>query len=86
MPPRTMIALAKLKAATTNEPLPPPPLSRQHSAVPDNELADQRGAGNRVEDHHGKFQQLYFGIRTQLRIEVLRELFAENLQFGLSRS
>ena len=30
----------------------------------------------------GDFSKLIFGIRTQLRIEVLRELFAGNLQYG----
>jgi HK97 family phage major capsid protein len=30
----------------------------------------------------GDFSKLVIGIRTSLRIEVLRELFAENMQYG----
>jgi len=30
----------------------------------------------------GDFSQLFVGIRSELRVEVLRERFADNLQYG----
>jgi HK97 family phage major capsid protein len=42
-----------------------------------------RGSGSALSSiYMGDFSRLWFGIRTELRVEVLREAFAGNLQYG----
>lgn len=82
MPPRTFIAMAKLKQATTNAPLPRPPLIDgltvyQTSALP---ITEAPGTASRI--MLGDFTQLLLGIRSSLRVEVLRERYAEFVQYG----
>jgi len=84
MPPRTAIALAKLKegVASSVNPIQVPPLVQRMvqyvtTALP---ITESPGTASRI--IIGSFDQLYIGIRTSLVIEVLRELYAANYQFG----
>lgn len=82
MPPRTQNALAKLKEGTTNAPLPKLPLIADIPMLATTSLPINETPGTSSRLIMGDFTQLLFGIRTSLRIEVLRELFAGNLQYG----
>lgn len=85
MHPRTASALAKLKAATTNEPLPVPPLLAPLAKYVSAQIPitqTQGSANNASSIIGGNFGELLVGTRAQLRIEVLRERYADNLQYG----
>ncbi len=82
MPPRTTIALAKLKESTSNAPLAMPPLLANIPSFTTTSMPITESPGTASKIILGDFTQLYFGIRTELRIEVLRELYAGNLQLG----
>jgi HK97 family phage major capsid protein len=85
MHPRTAAALAKLKAATTNEPLPVPPLLAPipkyvTAQIP---ITQTQGTSNNASSIiGGNFGELLVGVRAQIRIEVLRERYADALQYG----
>ncbi len=70
---------------TTNQPLLPPPalanvLGFSTTSVPINQT--QGTANNASSLIMGDFTQLLLGIRQELRVEVLKEAFAGNLQYG----
>lgn len=84
MAPRTLIAFDKLKD-TTNQPM-RRPVSIESlpflagTSMPVNET--QGTAVNASTIIVGNFAELLLGFRNQLRIEVLKERYAENLQYG----
>jgi HK97 family phage major capsid protein len=82
MPPRTWIALAKLKSATTNEPLPPPPRIAGITQYVTTSLPINETPGTASRIIIGSFDQLLLGIRSQLRIQVNKDLYMPNLQYG----
>lgn len=82
MPPRTLIALSKLKEATTNAPLAKPPMIADVPLMHTTSLPIVEAPGTASRIIMGDFTQLMIGVRTSLRIEVLRELYAGNLQYG----
>jgi len=72
-------------ADTTNQPLQPPPALANlpqlvSTTVPINQT--QGTANNASSVIVGDFSQLLIGIRQEMRIEILREAFASNLQYG----
>lgn len=72
-------------ADSTNQPLQPPPALANlpqlvSTTVPINQV--QGGASNASSVIVGDFSQLLLGIRQEMRIEILREAFASNLQYG----
>jgi HK97 family phage major capsid protein len=84
MPPRTAIALAKLKTGITsdNTPLTLPPLIANIAQYVTTGLPINESPGTASRIIMGSFDQLYFGIRADVRIAVARELYAANGQIG----
>jgi HK97 family phage major capsid protein len=84
MAPRTKADLAKL-VDTTGQPLRKPqsieslPM-RATTQIPVDETYMTRSDATRIIT--GDFSQLFVGIRSELRVEILRERFADNLQYG----
>jgi HK97 family phage major capsid protein/HK97 family phage prohead protease len=84
MAPRTWATIEKLKD-TTGQPLQRPPALQGKpflvtTALPINETHGTATNASRIIT--GDWSELLIGMRAELRIEVLRELFAGNLQFG----
>lgn len=84
MAPRTSTTIAKLKD-TTNQPLAKPEALRNlpflvTSRVPINDTQGTATNASRIVT--GDFSDLMVGIRTAFRIEILRERYAENFQYG----
>jgi len=75
MSPANLATLAKLKEATTGAPLRKPEVLQNIPMPMTTGLDDDTVI-------LGDFSKLIIGVRTSLRIEVLRELFAANLQYG----
>jgi HK97 family phage major capsid protein len=67
--------VSKLKEGTTNAPLMKPPVLANIPMVQTTSMLDTLGI-------IGDFSKLIIGVRTSLRIEVLRELYAANHQYG----
>jgi HK97 family phage major capsid protein len=84
MHPRTAIALAKLKegVASSINPVRVPALVEPIKQYMTTGISITLSPGTATTLYLGDFTQLIFGIRTELRIEVLRELFAVNHQYG----
>ncbi len=85
MAPRTFSTIAKFKEATTNAPLARPNVLDglpflMTSNVPINET--QGTSGNASTLFIGDFSQLLLGFRTQMQVEVARELYRGNYQYG----
>ena len=85
MSPRTSVTVAKFKEGTTNAPLVPPfPLQNVPQLVSSNVPDDQTqgSASDASTLYMGNFRDLWLGIRTQFRLQVLQERYADNLQLG----
>lgn len=82
MHPRTLKTIAGFKEATTNAPLAPPPVLAKVPLFRTTGIAINLSPGTATTAYIGDFRELILGIRTGLRIEVLRELFAVNHQYG----
>jgi HK97 family phage major capsid protein len=84
MPPRTAVALAKLKTGLTsdNTPLRVPELIANIPRYVTTSLPITEAPGTASRIIMGSFNQLYFGIRADLRIQVANELYAANGQIG----
>lgn len=81
---RTLTNIAKLKD-TTNQALVPPGIiaSLPSYSTTSVSIADTQGSSSVASRIYiGDFRQLYVGIRSNLRIEVVRERFAENHQYA----
>lgn len=84
MAPRTWRTLAGL-TDTTGQPLNPPESVKNIRRLTTTTMPIDRTHGTATNASDlivGDFTQLMIGVRTQLRIEVLRELFAENGQYA----
>lgn len=85
--PHTEIALAKLKAATTTEALPVPPALQRVTFKSTIHVPINWGGGT---DESvviaGNFRENWIGIRMQALVEVLREKYAANYQYGFQVS
>lgn len=85
MHPRTEVAFAKLKDSQ-NQPLQRPPMVANlpflsTTGVEINETQGSSGAiASRI--YAGHYPHLLIGVRTSLRVEILKELFAGNHQYG----
>lgn len=85
MAPRTWTTTAKFKEATTNAPLAmPPALENVQRLVTTNVPVSQtQGTANNASCILlGDFSSVYLGVRQELRIEILRERFADNHQYA----
>ena len=82
MHPRTLQTISKFKEGTTNAPLPKPPVLANVPIYRTTGLSITLSPGTATTVVMGNFSELIIGIRTQLQIEILRELFAGNLQVG----
>jgi HK97 family phage major capsid protein len=80
MAPRTYATIGKFKNTLTDALAVPPVLAgipmEQTTAVSITEATDKSSL------YMGDWTQLLLGIRTQVRVELLRERFVENLQYG----
>jgi HK97 family phage major capsid protein/HK97 family phage prohead protease len=74
MPPGVYVGTAKMKESTTNAPLARPPIVSDMTFYPTSSLTDVVVLGG--------FDQLLLGVRSSLRVEVLRERYAEFVQYG----
>jgi HK97 family phage major capsid protein len=85
MAPRTFKGILLFKEATTNAPLQPPPVVRDipigvSTSV---SIAETQGSSSVASTlYMGNWSRLWFGIRNEVRIEILRELYRANLQVG----
>jgi len=75
MSPANYAELAMLKEATTNAYLAKPPVLADIPLMQTMSMDDDTAI-------IGNFARLIIGIRTSLRIEILRELYAENMQYA----
>jgi hypothetical protein len=82
MAPRTEIALAKLKAATKNEPLPLPPALERVVFRSTTQIPTNLGASTESIIIAGNFTECWIGVRMQALAAVLREKYAANYQYG----
>jgi HK97 family phage major capsid protein len=85
MAPRTLSTIAKFKEATTNAPLARPSVLADMpflmtANVPITET--QGSASNASSLFLGDWPQMMLGFRTEMRVEVARELFRGNYQYG----
>ena len=82
MHPRTLKVISNFKEGGTLSPLARPPVLANIPIYPTTGMSITLAPGTATNVIMGDFSQLIFGIRTDLRIEVLRELFAVNHQYG----
>lgn len=84
MAPRTFGAVGKF-IDTTDQPLQRPPILANlrlldSTQLPINETQGTSNNASRI--ILGGFRSLWVGVRTEVRVEILRERFADNLQYG----
>lgn len=82
---RTAKTHAKMKDST-GQPLSRPPLVSDVQHIVTNQIDDNYTVGTSVdtsEVYCGLWSELLLGVRSNLRLEILRERFADNLQIGL---
>lgn len=84
--PRTDIALAKLKSATTNEPLPLPPALERVAFKPATQIPTDLGGGTESVVIACNVSECWLGIRMQAFVEVLREKYAANYRYSFQVS
>jgi HK97 family phage major capsid protein len=82
MHPRTLATVVNFKEATTNAPLQTPPVLANIPLLRTTGMSIVESPGTATTVIIGDFTQLILGIRTGLRIEILREAFATNHQYA----
>ena len=84
MHPRTLKTISQFKTgiASDKTPLVKPAVLQNIPIHKTTAISITGSPGTATTVYLGDFSQLIFGIRTELRIEVLRELFAVNHQYG----
>jgi HK97 family phage major capsid protein len=85
MAPRTLATLSKLKEATTNAPLARPAVLAdwQFLMSANVSIAETQGSSSVASTLYlGSWSQMRLGFRTQMQVEVARELFRGNYQYG----
>lgn len=85
MAPRTKYALANLQD-TTNQPMQAPALVSQVPILSSTNFPVDETQGTATDASTillGDFSRCLIGVRSELRIEVLRERYADNYQFGI---
>jgi HK97 family phage major capsid protein len=87
MAPRTLATLEKLKTGITNDKTPlarPPVLADWRFLMTANvSIAETQGAASDASTLYlGDWSQMMLGFRTQMQVEVARELFRGNYQYG----
>lgn len=72
-----------MKAATTNEPLPIPPALQNVTFKSTTQIPINLGVGT---DESivigGDFREVWIGVRMEAAVELLKELYAANFQYG----
>jgi HK97 family phage major capsid protein/HK97 family phage prohead protease len=85
MAPRTLAALSKLKEATTNAPLAPPPVLADVPLLMTSNVSiteTQGTSSNATSVFLGDWSEMMLGFRTEMTVEVARELYRGSYQFG----
>jgi HK97 family phage major capsid protein len=82
MAPRTAATLAKLKEATTNAPLARPAVLADWRVLMSANVSITETPGTASTLYMGDFSQMMLGFRTQMQVEIARELFRGSYQFG----
>src|SRR5262245_15144811 len=85
MAPRTAATLAKLKEATTNAPLARPAVLADWRVLmsANVSIAETQGSASTASTlYMGDWSQMMLGFRTQMQVEIARELFRGNYQYG----
>jgi hypothetical protein len=79
-----LATISKFKEATTNAPLDPPAGARWLALAPDREREHHRNAGRLLRGEHSVSRRMMLGFRTQMQVEVARELYRGNYQVASS--
>jgi HK97 family phage major capsid protein/HK97 family phage prohead protease len=82
MAPRTAAQLAKLKEATTNAPLARPAVLADWRVLMSANVSITETPGTASTLYLGDWSQMMLGFRTQMQVEIARELFRGNYQYG----
>jgi HK97 family phage major capsid protein/HK97 family phage prohead protease len=85
MAPRTLATIAKFKEATTNAPLARPPVLAGWNFLQTANVSiaeTQGGASTASTLYLGDWSQMLLGFRTEMQVEVARELYRGNYQYG----
>ena len=85
MAPRTLATLSKLKEATTNAPLARPAVLADWQFLMTSNISITETQGTAVNAstlYMGEWSQMMLGFRTEMTVEVARELFRGNYQYG----
>jgi HK97 family phage major capsid protein/HK97 family phage prohead protease len=85
MAPRTLATIAKFKEATTNAPLARPPVLAGWNFLQTANVSiaeTQGGASTASTLYLGDWSQMMLGFRTEMQVEVARELYRGNYQYG----
>ena len=85
MAPRTLATIAKLKEATTNAPLARPSVLAdwRFLQTANVSIAETQGSSSVASTlFMGDWSQMLLGFRTEMRVEVARELYRANYQYG----
>lgn len=85
MAPRTLSTIAKLKEATTNAPLMRPAVlaDMPFLQTANVSITETQGTANNASTIFlGDWPQMLLGFRTEMQVEVARELFRGNYQYG----
>src|SRR5262245_48718545 len=85
MAPRTAATIAKFKEATTNAPLARPAVLADWKFLMSSNVSiteTQGGASTASSLYLGDWSQMMLGFRTQMQVEIARELFRGNYQYG----
>jgi HK97 family phage major capsid protein len=91
MAPRSFRQIIGLSSTNDGQPLQPPPAIRPliengfevTSSVPINQKAGSSTELDASSIFVGSYRDMMVGIRSDLRVEILRERYAENLQYGI---
>jgi HK97 family phage major capsid protein len=85
MAPRTLATISKLKEATTNAPLTRPVVLQdwQFLMTANVSITETQGTSTNASTlYMGDWSQMMLGVRTEMTVEVARELFRGNYQYG----
>jgi HK97 family phage major capsid protein len=92
MAPRSFRQIIGLSSTNDGQPLQPPPAIRPliesgfevTTSVPINQKAGSSTELDASSIFVGNYRDMMVGIRSDLRVEILRERYAENLQYGIA--
>jgi HK97 family phage major capsid protein/HK97 family phage prohead protease len=82
MAPRTLASISKFKEAQTLAPLARPPALADWRFLMSSNVSITEAPGTASTVYMGDWSQMMLGFRTQMQVEIARELFRGNYQYG----